>query len=249
MGEMLHRMVLASVLLLASGSATAAGGGDLMDARADVTDKASLQRGAKLYSGYCSGCHSLKYMRYSRVAEDLDIPPKVVEKFLIWDGGSLQGKMTNAMGTADAKAWFGKAPPDLSLTARAKGSDWIYTYLNGYYRDSDLKTGFNNTVLKGSAMPHVLWQLQGIPEPVYAESHEGEGQGPVVGTEVPDDARGTMSEREYHGATRDITNFLTYVSEPIKATRERIGIWVVLFLLLFIGVAYMLKREYWSDLH
>lgn len=246
----MRALVLAMGLLLTWNVAGAAGGGgDLMDANVDVHDRASLQRGAKLFANYCMGCHSLKYLRYSRVAQDLDIPDDVVEQYLIWDGSKIQSTMTNAMRADDGKEWFGVAPPDLSLTARAKGSDWIYTYLNSYYRDPSKATGFNNRLLEGSSMPHVLWRQQGIPEPVYASGeHDGDSK-QVVGTKVPEEAAGVLSTAEYQRMTRDITNFLTYAAEPIRPYRERIGVWVILFLGLFLGVAYMLKREYWKDVH
>ena len=246
----MRAFILAMALILSAGAAGAAGGGgDLMDANVDVHDRASLQRGAKLFANYCMGCHSLKYLRYNRVAQDLDIPEDVVQQYLIWDGSKIQSTMTNAMRAEDGKEGFGAVPPDLSLTARAKGPDWIYTYLNSYYRDPDQATGVNNLLLKGSSMPHVLWRQQGIPEPVYAESHgDGDGNKQVVGNKVPKGA-GVLSQAEYHRMTRDITNFLTYAGEPIRPVRERMGVWVILFLLVFLGIAYMLKREYWKDVH
>jgi ubiquinol-cytochrome c reductase cytochrome c1 subunit len=249
--------VLSLALMVAPFAASGAGGGgDLMDANVDVHDRQSLQRGAKLFANYCMGCHSLKYLRYNRVAQDLDIPEDLVEQYLIWDGSKIQSTMTNAMRTEDGKDWFGKAPPDLSLTARAKGPNWIYTYLNSYYRDPDQATGVNNLLLKGTSMPHVLWRQQGIPELVHKDDG-GEGSAGDSGhasgkkateLKVPEGA-GTLSSKEYHRMTRDITNFLTYASEPIRPVRERMGVWVILFLLVFLGVAYLLKREYWRDVH
>lgn len=243
------RLAVAFVLAVFSGAVLGAGGGgDLMHANVDVTDRASLQRGAKLFQNYCMGCHSVKYLRYNRLGEDLGIPEGVVEKYLIWDGSKIQSTMTNAMRTADAKDWFGAAPPDLSLTVRARGADWVYTYLNTFYRDDTQDTGVNNLLLAGSSMPHVLWRLQGVAEPVYAESRGSNSELKVVDVKVPEGA-GTLSEDEFHRVTRDITNFMAYAAEPIQATRERMGIWVMLFLFVFLGVAYLLKREYWKDIH
>ncbi len=243
-------LVLAMALMVAPVAANAAGGGgELMDANVDVHDRQSLQRGAKLFANYCMGCHSLKYLRYNRVAQDLNIPEDVVEQYLIWDGSKIQSTMTNVMRDGDAQDWFGKAPPDLSLTARAKGSNWIYTYLNSYYRDPDQPTGVNNLLLKGTSMPHVLWRQQGIPELVHKDGEGGsESDQEATKLKVPEGA-GTLSSSEYHRMTRDITNFLTYASEPIRPARERMGVWVILFLLVFLGVAYLLKREYWKDVH
>lgn len=239
----MRMLALAVLLSLAPAAAwSAAEGGGLMDARVDVTDTASLQRGAKLFANYCMGCHSMKYLRYSRLAEDLDIPEEVVERYLIWNEQTqIQEPMVNAMSQEDGEQWFGVAPPDLSLTVRARGADWVYTYLNTFYLDESQPTGVNNLVLAGASMPHVLWRLQGIPVPVIEDGH-------VVGTEVPEGA-GALTEEEYHRVTRDIVNFMAYASEPIRAYRESLGVWVILFLLVFTGLAYLLKREYWKDIH
>lgn len=248
-----------ALFLMPSAAMAAGGGGDLMDANVDVHDRQSLQRGAKLFANYCMGCHSLEYLRYNRVSQDLDIPPDLVEQYLIWDGSKIQATMTNSMRQEDAKDWFGAAPPDLSLTARYRSPDWIYTYLNSYYRDPDQPTGVNNRLLKGTSMPHVLWRQQGMPELVEknagGSSQDGDAEHGADGSghktkvlEVPEGS-GTLSEQEYHRMTRDITNFLTYASEPIRPYRERMGVWVILFLLVFFGVAYLLKREYWKDVH
>ncbi len=237
------RMLAFAVLLsVAPATAWSAPAGDLMDARVDVTDTASLQRGASLFRNYCMGCHSMKYLRYNRMAEDLGIPEDVVERYMIWNEQTrIQDPMLNAMSAEDGAAWFAVAPPDLSLTVRARGADWVYTYLNTFYLDESQPTGVNNLVLAGSSMPHVLWRLQGIPEPVVED-------GQMVGIQVPEGS-GTLSEDEYHRVTRDIVNFMAYAAEPIKAYRESLGVWVILFLLVFTGVAYLLKREYWKDIH
>ncbi len=243
----MRKMAVALLLALLPGFALGAGGGQkLMDAHVDVTDTASLQRGAKYFANYCMGCHSLEYLRYNRMAEDLEIPEDVLEKYLVWDGSKPHEPMHTAMSSADATEWFGAAPPDLSLTARRRGADWVFTYLNTFYRDDDTATGVNNLVLPGASMPHVLWRLQGIPEPVYGEAANGERH--VTGVKVAEGA-GALSEEEYHRVTRDITNFLAYAAEPIQAYRERLGVWVLLFIALFTGLAYMLKREFWKDVH
>jgi ubiquinol-cytochrome c reductase cytochrome c1 subunit len=236
-------LALAVLLLIAPPTAwSAGGGGDLMDPHVDVTDTASLQRGAMLFANYCMGCHSMKYLRYSRLAQDLDIPEEVVERYLIWsEETQVHDTMGNAMSAQDGEQWFGVAPPDLSLTVRARGADWVYTYLNTFYLDESQPTGVNNMVLEGASMPHVLWRLQGIPVPVVEN-------GEVVGVEVPEGS-GTLSEEEYHEVTRDIVNFMAYAAEPIRAYRESLGVWVILFLLGFTGLAYLLKREYWKDVH
>lgn len=247
----MKKLLIALVFSLASTQAAAAGGGgDLMEAHPDVTDKASLQNGAKLFVNHCMGCHSMKYMRYSQLADDLEIPESVVEKQLIFDADKKIGDtMTNAMAAEMAEKWFGKAPPDLSLTARVRGADWIYTYLNTFYRDEDRGLGVNNLVLENASMPHVLARQQGVPEPVLKEVHSGESSKlAVVGVETPKGA-GTLSEEEYHELTRDITNFMVYAAEPVQAWRERLGVYVLLFLIVLTFILYLLKREYWKDVH
>lgn len=230
----------------------------LMNAQTDLSDQASLQRGAKYFVNYCSGCHSLKYLRYQRMGQDLDIPDKLVEKYLIWDGSKITSPMTTAMRAKEAKAWFGAPPPDLTLVVRRhggglntdRGADWVYTYLNTFYRDDKTPTGVNNLLVPNVSMPHVLWRLQGIPEPVYKQTDPPaqDGGREVVGIKVPDGA-GALSQAEYHRMTRDIVNFLVYASEPIQSTRTALGLPVLLFLVFFLGIIYLLKREYWKDVH
>jgi ubiquinol-cytochrome c reductase cytochrome c1 subunit len=244
----MRKVVLALLLSAAPALGLASGEGtELMDPHVDVGDKASLQRGAKLFVNYCAGCHAAEYMRFSRVAQDLELPEDLVEQYLIFTGAKIGDTMQSAMNPADGERWFGVAPPDLTLTARRRGADWVYTYLNTFYRDRSRPTGVNNLVFPDVGMPHVLWELQGMPEPVYADAG-GHGEGGVVGVSVPEGA-GSMTEREYREATRDLTNFMVYMSEPVKAYRQSLGIKVVLFLLVFLFLAVLLKREYWKDVH
>ena len=242
----MRKIALAVVLFLAPGLAAAAGGGDLMDPRVDVSDEASLQRGAKLFSNYCMSCHSAEYVRWNSLDEALGVPMEVIEDNLIFSDYEPGDTMNAVMTADDGEEWLGVAPPDLSLTARARGADWVYTYLNSYYRDPDSRTGWNNLVLENSSMPHVLWRLQGVPEPEY---EDGDEDLEIVGTRIPEDHAGVMSEREYEQATRDITNFMAYMAEPVREQRQRLGFWVIGFLIIFTAVAYLLKREYWRDVH
>ncbi|HEX5514961.1 MAG TPA: cytochrome c1 [Gammaproteobacteria bacterium] len=218
----------------------------LMKARVDSSDTASLQRGAKLFVNYCAGCHSAEYMRLTRLAQDLDLPADLVEQYLIFTGAKIGDTMHTAMDPNDGKRWFGVTPPDLTLTARRRGADWVYTYLNTFYRDDSRPLGVNNLVFPDVGMPHVLWSLQGLPEPVYADA--GQDGLKIVGVRVPEGS-GQMSEREYLEASRDLTNFLVYMSEPIKSYRQSLGVKVILFLLVFLVLALLLKREYWKDIH
>lgn len=247
---------LLAIVLLPSLAGAADKPVKLMNAQTDLGDQASLQRGAKYYVNYCLGCHSLKYLRYQRLGQDLDIPDKLVEKYLIWDGSKITSPMTTAMRTKDAENWFGAPVPDLTLTTRRhsgglntdRGADWVYTYLNTFYRDDKTPTGVNNLVVPSVAMPHVLWRLQGIPEPIYKQTGSQGGEREVVGVKVPEGG-GALSQAAYHRMTRDIVNFLVYASEPIQFKRKALGPPVLVFLLCFLGIIYLLKREYWKDVH
>lgn len=232
------------------GIASASEGG-LEPANVRLDDVASMQRGARLFFNYCSGCHSLQYVRYSRIAEDLQLDPKDVEKNLIFTGAKIGDHAINHMPHDEAAAWFGKAPPDLSLEARAKGSDWIYTYLKSFYLDPSRPLGWNNTVFANVSMPNPLWELQGqqilVHEPAKdakAGDHAEEGHGTlqmhVAGTQTPE---------QFDRTVRDISAFLQYVGEPAALKREAMGIWVLLYLAFFTFIAWLLKNEFWKDVH
>jgi len=235
-------------LLLALAPALAMGASyvKLEHANAGVGNPASLQRGAALYMSYCSGCHALGFQRYSRMAEDLGISEELVMSQLNFTRGPFGGHITIAMDPADGEQWFGKAPPDLSLIARSKsgGPDWTYTFLKSFYVDESRPAGWNNTVLPNASMPNVLWELQGIQRPVYAE---GEGSPVVERLELA--SAGRLSAAEYDAAIRDLVNFLTYVGEPAAIKRTSMGVWVILFLAAFTFLAWLLKHEYWRDVH
>jgi ubiquinol-cytochrome c reductase cytochrome b subunit len=228
---------------------------------ADPADKASLQNGAKLYMNYCMGCHSLQYSRYNRVAADLGIPEDLFEDNLIFDPevriGSL---MENAMPKANAKIWFGAAPPDLTLVARARQPEWLYTYLRTFYRDDTRPYGVNNKVFKDVGMPHVLLELQGMQECAMGPSSAANGgvkRDPLTGEDIMDEpcgrlvlaGEGAMTPREFDDASYDLVNFLAYTAEPMATDRKRIGVFVLLFLALFFVFTWLLNREYWKDVH
>ncbi len=233
-------------LLAVSGLVTAAGKVHLEEAHIDLSDRASLQRGAGLFMNYCAGCHSLQYQRYSRLAEDLGLTQEQVEQNLIRGDAKFGEVMKTGMDKGDAQAWLGKAPPDLSLVTRAKlgGPDWTYTFLKSFYVDESRPVGWNNLVLANASMPNVLWELQGTQRAV--EFSQGDNPQP---TKLDVTAAGRLSAAEYDRAIRDITAFLTYVGEPAALKRERIGVWVILFLAFFTLMAWLLKREYWRDIH
>lgn len=241
------KRLIALLLALAPMAAFAAGDVKLEPSYVNLGNKASLQRGAALYMNYCAGCHSLQYQRYSRMAEDLGLTEDQVMTYLNFTQRKFGETMTIAMDAGDGEAWFGKAPPDLSLVARAKlgGPDWVYTFLKSFYVDESRPTGWNNTVLPGASMPHVLWDLQGAQHPVHAQ-----GEGGISHIERLELVQsGRLTEAQYDSAARDISAFLAYVAEPAALKRQSVGIWVVLFLAFFTLMAWLLKKEYWRDVH
>ncbi|MDT8319850.1 MAG: cytochrome c1 [Xanthomonadales bacterium] len=222
--------------------ALAAGGGDLEHARINVRDTAAIQRGAKLFVNYCLPCHSANYMRYNRLSEDLGLDQNMVLQNFVFTDAQIGDRMTVSMRPKDAQAWLGKAPPDLSVTARSRGADWLYTYMKTFYRDG---TGsWNNVVLPNASMPHVLWDLQGIQEPVYVAHGEEQVLDHLKLVEP-----GLQTPGEYETTVRDLVTFMVYLSEPSQVKRKNIGVWVLLFLVVFAMVAYLLKAEYWRDVH
>lgn len=245
-------MRLLGVLLLAVvPAAWSAGGGSLpFHFDPDLGNQASLQRGAKMFMNYCAGCHSLKYLRYNRMATDLGIPEDVLREQLMLAGGEVHGHIEGSMPKDKAAEWFGTAPPDLSLSARLRGPDWIYSFLLSFYLDESTATGVNNTVLANTAMPHVLAPLQGYQTLAEEEHHGGSEGGHGGGGSGMELVReGSLDEKEYREAVADITNFLTYAGEPAKLVRYGLGVKVIFFLLLFTVLAWLLKREYWRDVH
>jgi ubiquinol-cytochrome c reductase cytochrome c1 subunit len=251
MRNRLFAIFLLALPLMAPVVAGASGGGpELEHAGIDLKDQASLQRGAKYFVNYCQGCHSLKYMRYNRMGEDLGISETQLMEFLIFDDTKTGSLMTNALRSEDGEKWFGTEIPDLTLVSRWRDPDWIYTYLKSFYVDDSRPYGVNNLVFADVGMPHVLSGLQGVQEAVYEHSGEhGEAMGKehIKGLKLVES--GTLTAEEYDNMARDITNFLTYVGEPIKLERRRLGVYVLLFLGLMFFLTYHLKKEFWKDIH
>jgi ubiquinol-cytochrome c reductase cytochrome c1 subunit len=246
---MLKASVLITIGLLCAGTALAEEGGiRLLESGTDINSIESLQRGARNFMNYCSGCHSLKYLRYNRLAADLKIPDSELAKNLIFTSAKPFEEITIAM-PADATDWFGKQPPDLTLMARERGVDYIYSYLKSFYADKTRPFGVNNLFLSGTAMPHVLSPLQGLQKPQYKIEKDPHGSAKMVLVGVEAMTPGSMKPEEYDQFVRDIANFLDYAAEPIKATRQSMGIFVVLFLLVLFVFARLLKKEYWKDVH
>jgi ubiquinol-cytochrome c reductase cytochrome c1 subunit len=218
----------------------------------DVTDMASVQRGARNFTSYCLGCHSLKYERWSRLGTDLAIPENLLQRDLLPPGDKPADYILTTMPAADAAVWFGKTPPDLSLMARARGGDYLYQYLKTFYVDPTRQTGANNLRLPATAMPDVLSELAGLKRAVFSNATAGAEGGQAqsqVFNHFEQLAPGRLTAAEFDGFVRDTVNFLDYVSEPTQTARRALGVWVVLFLLVFTWLAWLVKREYWKDVH
>ncbi|MEY3651722.1 MAG: Cytochrome c1 [Pseudomonadota bacterium] len=206
----------------------------------DPSNQVSLQRGAKTFVNYCLNCHSASYMRYNRL-QDIGLTDAQIKANLLFAGDKVGDTMTVAMPKADAKAWFGATPPDLSVEARARGADWLYSYLRGFYRDDTRPTGWNNTVYDKVAMPHVLWELQGQQVLKVNEATEEH----VLVLDKP----GTLSPAEYNLMVADLVNYLVFMAEPYKERDKHLGLLVLAFLGLLFGLTYALKKEFWKDIH
>ncbi|MFS8137604.1 MAG: cytochrome c1 [Thermomonas sp.] len=232
--------------LLLSLTALASETAGLQQSGTDLNDRASLQRGAQLYMNYCSGCHSLEYVRYARIGEDLGLTEDQVQANLNLNGGKIGDHVISPMTEAIAKAAFGKSPPDLSVIARVRGSDWIYTYLKSFYLDESRPVGWNNKLFPNASMPNPLWELQGLQQPVHGQKN-AIGDIPVEGFTISQP--GSQTPAQFDQTARDITAFLEYAGEPAALKRQSIGVWAILFLALFTFIAWLLKTEYWRDVH
>ena len=230
------------VSLLASTLAFASSDIHLDKAPAKLSDQQSLQRGAKTFVNYCLSCHGAQAMRYNRL-QDIGLTEQQIKDNLILTGAKVGEAMTNSMSKKDGLAAFGAAPPDLSVISRSRGTDWLYTYLRGFYRDETRATGWNNVAFDKVGMPHVLYELQG-EQVLHVEKH-GEHETQKLVLSKP----GKMTPAEYDGMVADLVNYLDFMGEPIKTTRTKLGVWVLLFLGVFFVVAYQLKKEFWKDIH
>jgi len=208
---------------------------ELSKAPVDLTDNQSLQRGAKIFTNYCLNCHSAKYMRYSNL-QDIGLSAETIKNDLLFTGNKIGDTMSVNMSMKDSKKWFGAAPPDLSVVARSRGADWIYSYMRGFYRDPTRPMGWNNTVYVNSAMPHILWELEGekILNPKTKKLEKF--------------SSGKLNAKEYDATIADLTNYLVYMSEPDQLKRKKMGYYVIGFLLLLLFLTINLKKEYWRDI-
>lgn len=240
--------LLLLVAALAPVAAFAAGGAAHLDrANVDVSNKASLQRGASNFVNYCLGCHSAKYVRYNRMAADIGLTEQQLIDNLMFTGERPHDTMRIGMNPDDAKRWFGVVPPDLSLVARSRGADYLYTFLRSFYADPTKPTGVNNLVLPGTAMPHVLWEQQGVQEAVWEGHVDAQGNAQKHFKEFTLATPGQLSPEQYDAFVRDTVNFLEYIAEPAQLQRKSLGFPVIAFLVFFTLLAYLLKKEYWKD--
>lgn len=238
------KRILFVLLFLLSCSASASGDVQLEAADIDLSDTASLERGAKYYVTYCLGCHSAKHIRYKRIALDLRLDEAEILKNVAPLGAGIYDQMHSAMNGHDAEKWFGTTPPDLSLIARSRGADWLFSYLKGFYADDGKPTGVNNIVFKDVAMPNVFWQKQGIQAPIKKTV---DGMDVVAGLKLEEP--GQLSPKEFDRMVNDLVNFLVYVGEPVQVERRAMGKYVLFFILMFVVLAYLLKKDYWKDVH
>lgn len=247
----------AMIAALIPALAMAAGGSSipLDEHRTDLYDKASLQRGAQTFMNYCMGCHSLEHARFNRIAKDLDIPDELMMENLVFDTDKKFGSLaTIAMQQEDSKRWFGATPPDLTLVARVRRPDWLYTYLRSFYEDPTRPWGVNNVVFKDVGMPNVLGDLQG--RQVMGVAPVAVGFDTLTGQEITEERdhtlylaeEGTLNAKEFDNLVFDLVNFMVYVAEPIAVERQRLGWWVLGFLALLFIPVYLLNKEYWRDI-
>ncbi len=223
----------------------------------NLHDQAALQRGARLFMNYCSGCHSLQYLRYNRLAKDIGIvdddgqvDADLLKENLIFTTAKISDHILTALPTADAEQWFGVAPPDLTLVARVRGADWLYTYLTSFYQDKQRPFASNNWIFPDVAMPNVLAPLQGEQAAVFIDKRlalNGASKTVKVIDHLLLVTPGSMSQFQFDSSIQDLVTFLVYVAEPMRLERQSIGLWVILFLLVLLGLAVALKREYWKD--
>jgi ubiquinol-cytochrome c reductase cytochrome c1 subunit len=218
-----------------------------------INDMASMQNGAKLFVNYCLNCHSAAYMRYNRL-KDIGLTEKQIKENLLFATDKVGETMKAAIDPKQAKEWFGANPPDLTVLARSRadgskgsGADYLYTYLRSYYRDDTKSTGWNNLAYPNVAMPHALWELQGERKPLYNEVEEHGHKTQVFSGKWEVVKPGSMTPLQYDQAIGDLVGYMQWMAEPAQASRVRVGVWVLLFLLIFAVVAWRLNASYWKD--
>ena len=249
----MKRLIIALAGLTLSVAAAANEGEALpFSFKPDTGNLASVQRGARDFMGYCSGCHSMKHLRYSRIAQDLDIPENLVKANLMFTSDKIGDHIITSMPAEQSQRWFGQTPPDLTVETRIRGADWVYSYLNSFYVDESRPLGVNNLVLPNASMPHVLWELQGWQAKPEAKAEQGKSEaahGEHEGGGLELVQPGKLSPDDYQKFTADLTNFMAYAAEPGRAARIALGPKVMLYLLVLTLLFYFLKKEFWKDIH
>ena len=242
-------LVAVAMLLLSAGVQASGGASGLHDTVGnDVADTASLQRGVRNYVNYCMGCHSMQYVRFNSVGDDLGLTDEQLINNLMFSAERTSDLMEIAMPAENAEVWFGQAPPDLSLIARSKGTDYLYNFLRAFYLDESRPSGVNNLILENASMPHVLWELQGTQRAIFEEVEYAEGQIRIEFVGFEQVTEGKLSPEEYDAFVSDLVNFLDYAGAPEQLERVHLGIWVIIFLLIFLLFSYLLKDEIWKDI-
>jgi ubiquinol-cytochrome c reductase cytochrome c1 subunit len=249
--NVITRLAIIGMCFVATQGFAAGGAVHLEKAKIDPGNVSSLQRGARNFMNYCSGCHSAQYVRFNTIGKYLELSEEQLVDNLMFNAEKTFDTIQASMRPEDGARWYGTAPPDMSLMARAKGADYIYNFLKGFYLDQDSPTGVDNIVLEGTSMPHVLWELQGYQKAVFTEHSEtGEGDATTI-SHVFDGfepvTSGMMDADAYEDFVRDTVNFLAYIAEPVRAERGKLGVWVLMFLAFFLIVASMLKKQVWKD--
>ncbi len=239
-------LVLGTVFMAVE--AIASGGGAALEpAKIEPGNISSLQRGARNFMNYCSGCHSAQYVRYNTIGKYLELSEEQLIDNLMFNADKTFETIQSSMPSDDAKRWYGVAPPDLSLTARAKGVDYVYNFLKGFYVAAESPTGVDNLVLAGTSMPHVLWELQGYQAADFSHHENEDGSVTTTFEGFESLSAGAMDAEDYDEFVRDTVNFLAYISEPIRSDRRKLGVWVLMFLIFFYILASMLKKQIWKD--
>lgn len=241
------RKWIALILLVPSFAFAAGSSHPLDNVDIDLTDKASLQNGAKVFMNYCLGCHQMQYQRYQRTFNDLEIPEDLGQQYLQFTGEKVSDYITSPMPADEAAVWFGAPPPDLTLVARVRGADWLYSYLRNFYVDESKTFGVNNLVFPNVGMPHVLEGLQGTPR-LATEKVLVDGEMLERANGLTTDGNGSMSTEEYDATIRDLVNYLVYSGEPSRLESESMGRGVLIFIVIFFVFAYLLKKDYWRGL-
>ena len=247
--QVMRAAVVLAASIVAAGAYAASDSGELEPAGNDVDNIQSLQRGARNFINYCSGCHSAEYVRFNTIARDLDLTEDQLVNNLMFNAERTFDTIVASMPGENAERWFGRQPPDLSLRARAKGTDYVYNLLKSFYLDPDSPTGVDNRVLSGTSMPNVLWELQGYQKAIFVDEPVAgqEGVTRQVFEKFELVSEGTMSAEDFDGFVRDTVNFLEYIAEPERSVRRKVGVWVIIFLVFFLIIASMLKKEIWKD--